>query len=89
MCCMQDLFLERLYEQLDATGLAENTYVVIVGDHGEVINSCSKRRPMPVGIHSVFFASKFTCNWTIGAGGSSASASRQLFFVLLFCVDRF
>eukprot|EP00752_Nemacystus_decipiens_P018448 g16538.t2 len=34
----QDLFLERLYEQLDATGLADNTYVVIVGDHGEAFN---------------------------------------------------
>lgn len=33
---LQDLFLERLYQQLDQTGLSENTYVVIVGDHGEV-----------------------------------------------------
>lgn len=32
----QDLFLERLYQQLDDTGLSENTYVVVVGDHGEV-----------------------------------------------------
>eukprot|EP00903_Cladosiphon_okamuranus_P013725 g12778.t1 len=34
----QDLFLQRLYEQLDATGLSENTYVVIVGDHGEAFD---------------------------------------------------
>ena len=34
--CFQDLFLERLYEQLDDNGLSENTYVVVVGDHGEV-----------------------------------------------------
>lgn len=32
----QDLFLERLFKQLDATGLSDNTYVVVVGDHGEV-----------------------------------------------------
>lgn len=35
-CFLQDLFLERLYERLDDTGLSENTYVVVVGDHGEV-----------------------------------------------------
>ncbi|CAM9705603.1 unnamed protein product [Scytosiphon promiscuus] len=34
----QDLFLERLYRQLDDTGLSENTYVVVVGDHGEAFN---------------------------------------------------
>ncbi|CAM9589931.1 unnamed protein product, partial [Hapterophycus canaliculatus] len=32
----QDLFLKRLYRQLDDTGLSENTYVAVVGDHGEV-----------------------------------------------------
>lgn len=32
----QDLFLERLFKQLDDTGLSDNTYVVVVGDHGEV-----------------------------------------------------
>eukprot|EP00904_Undaria_pinnatifida_P000586 jgi/Undpi1/10528/HiC_scaffold_29.g12978.m1 len=31
----QDLFLERLFKRLDDTGLSENTYVVVVGDHGE------------------------------------------------------
>lgn len=32
----QDLFLERLFKQLDDTGLSDNSYVVVVGDHGEV-----------------------------------------------------
>lgn len=35
-CNCQDLFLERLYGQLDRAGLSDNTYVVVVGDHGEV-----------------------------------------------------
>ncbi|CAM9746443.1 unnamed protein product [Ectocarpus sp. 6 AP-2014] len=34
----QDLFLERLFKQLDDTGLSDNTYVVVVGDHGEAFN---------------------------------------------------
>lgn len=39
----QDLFLENLYRQLDDTGLSKNTYVVVVGDHGEV--SCGLCMP--------------------------------------------
>lgn len=32
----QDTFLEHLYQELDKTGLSDNTYVIVVGDHGEV-----------------------------------------------------
>lgn len=28
--------MERLYKELDDAGLSKNTYVAIVGDHGEV-----------------------------------------------------
>ena len=43
-------FLERLYLQLDTAGLAESTYVVIVGDHGEVchLSTCTKFTRMPL-----------------------------------------